>query len=175
MRQPKPTDDDLEALVADALRGERCYRVGGNEALGWWTGRLGDGTQLLAAPYGDELHVVRFDAGGDLRDVGSITYPEDDRPESEDGHPIVADHVEAALRLAYGEVVAGVIAVKPFWVEAIEFELHPLPDWARQPLEVVCKTAARRRELLEWLAEGWCQVEFAADGCWYDGEGAAHD
>jgi hypothetical protein len=50
----------LADLIRDVQKGERIYAVQGNEWCGWWTGRLREGRQLLAAFGGRAVYYSRW-------------------------------------------------------------------------------------------------------------------
>jgi hypothetical protein len=170
--------DDLDAAIEHALRGDGTYTFGGNALHGWWTGRTPSTEQFLAAPYGDELFLARFDDTGSLSAVERHPYPADGRADPLPSDCINVADLEARLRALLPGFTAGMIRVRPFEIEEIEFALHALPDWARFAAEdrgtrarEMCRRPWEWEALCEWFERGCCEVYFHSDGCWYSGSG----
>jgi hypothetical protein len=176
---PSMLPEDLDALIEGARIGEGVYTFGGNALHGWWTGRSRRGEQLLAAPYGEVVFLARFDDAGNLMAVERYTYPAEGRARPLPNDCINVADLEARLRRVVPGFQAGKIRVKPFRIEEIEFELHPLPDWVRDQVSCgmraadICRYPGEWKALRDWFERGYCDVYFHSDGCWYDGSGEA--
>jgi len=168
--------DDLDALIEEARKGQWLYTVAGNALHGWWTGRSPQGQQLLAAPYGDELFLARFDNAGNLSAVERHSYPAAGRAENLPGDCIHVADLESVLRCLVPGFEASTIRVRPFRIDDIDLELHALPDRVRADCGMraaeICQYPGEWKQLREWFEQGCCEVYFHSDGCWYDRAGA---
>jgi hypothetical protein len=110
------------------------------------TGQAPDGTQLLVAPFGDEVIALRFDGEGRL--LGVETYASD--PDSKDG----ADReVECIVREA--GIKPGIIWVQKFTIPERELAICEMPDYLQEFADSPSSFPADRAVHLAKALEQW--------------------